>query len=396
MKYDAVIIGGGMSGLISSIYLSSKGYSTALVSKGNPICSISSGCIDLLATKNNPLSETEKLPSHHPYRIAGTDNIAESFEYFQNVMNEAGLPYIGDITKNRTILSPLAIPRQTALVPTAMEEADNMNKSLHIISFKGIKDFYPDYFISKYTGAECSIYNNSISSTTIGIATQFDDPAFEDSFLQWLIKQKIHNQVIAIPAVLGTKNPKKLIDKITSATGKNIFEIPTIPPSIPGLRLFDALKNYAQQKDVDFYWGHAITEYTSTKNTVNSVIIKQPGRPTIIEGKSFILATGSFVSGGLFAQKTGITETVFGLPVSFPKNTPLLNTNFFNADHPLGKSGITINADYQPLESDFTNLYVAGSILEHSHIMKYRCGHGLAIVSGIGAAKNCEESLEWL
>jgi glycerol-3-phosphate dehydrogenase subunit B len=382
-----------MSGLVSSIYLSSKGYKIALASKGDPICSISSGCIDLLATNNNPLSETEKLPSNHPYRIAGIDNIAESFGYFQNVMNEAGLPYIGDVTKNRTILSPLAIPRQTALVPVGMEEADNMNTSLHIVSFKGIKDFYPDYFISKYEGTECSTYNDCISSTTIGIATQFDDPVFEDAFLQWLIKQKINNRVIAIPAVLGTKNPKKFIDKIKSATGKHIFEIPTIPPSIPGLRLFNSLRNYAHQKDVDFYWGHAITDYQSTKNTIHSVIIKQPGRPTIIKGKSFILATGSFVSGGLFAQKAGITETVFDLPVSFPKNTPLLNANFFDAGHPLGKSGIKINADYQPLESDFSNLFVAGSILANSQIMQYHCGHGLAIVSGIGAAKKCEESL---
>ncbi len=393
MKYDVVIIGGGMSGLVSSIYLSSQGYNIALVSKGNPICSISSGCIDLLATDNNPLSEIETLPAHHPYRIAGRENIAESFEYFQHVMNEAGLPYIGDITKNRTILSPLAIPRQTALVPVGMEAADNMDRSLHIVSFKGIKDFYPDYFISKYTGAECSTYNDSISRTTIGIATQFDDPVFEDAFVNWLIQQNIQNHVIAIPAVLGTRNPRKLIDKITSATGKHMFEIPTIPPSIPGLRLFDALRNYAQQKDVDLYWGHAITDYTSTTNTINSVIIQQPGRPTIVEGRSFLLATGSFVSGGLFAQKTGITETVFDVPVSFPESTHLLNTNFFDADHPLGKSGIAINADYQPLESDFTNLYVAGSILEHSHIMKYRCGHGMAIVSGIGAAKKCEESL---
>jgi glycerol-3-phosphate dehydrogenase subunit B len=394
MKYDVVIIGGGMSGLMSSIYLSSKGYNIALVSKGDPNCSISSGCIDLLSSDNNPLSETEKLPSEHPYQIAGKENVAESFAYFQKIMNDAGLPYVGDITKNRTILSPLAIPRQTALVPPGMEAADNIQTPLHIISFQGMKDFYPEYFISKYEGSECSTYTTCISSTTIGIATQFDDPEFAGTFLQWLGEQNIRNRVIAIPAVLGTQNPGELLDKMAAATGKPVFEIPTIPPSIPGLRLFNALKKYARQKDVDLYWGNAITEYTSANNTIQSVTIKHPGRPTVIEGKSFLLATGSFVSGGLFAQKTGMTEMVFDVPVSFPKNTPLLNANFFHADHPLGKSGITINADYQPVDSDFTNLYVAGSILANSQIMKYRCGHGMAIASGIGAAKTCARALE--
>jgi glycerol-3-phosphate dehydrogenase subunit B len=96
MKYDVVILGGGMAGLISSIYLSDKGYKTALVSKGDPICCISSGCIDLLASDKNPLDDIKNLPEDHPYKMVGRDNLKKALLFFKKIMYEAGLPYFGN------------------------------------------------------------------------------------------------------------------------------------------------------------------------------------------------------------------------------------------------------------------------------------------------------------
>jgi succinate dehydrogenase/fumarate reductase flavoprotein subunit len=36
--YDIVVIGGGMSGLMASLYLAGKGFKTALISQGDPVC----------------------------------------------------------------------------------------------------------------------------------------------------------------------------------------------------------------------------------------------------------------------------------------------------------------------------------------------------------------------
>jgi len=394
MKYDIVIIGGGMAGLVSSIYLSKKGYKTALVSKGDPICCISSGCIDLLKTDDNPLENIGNLPEVHPYRRAGKENVKKSFVYFKEMMEEAGLPYYGEEETNRTIFSPIAKKRETALVPMSMKEADIRNgESLHIISFKGIKDFFPGYFTDKFSNSKCSVYNDA-GKTTISIATQFDNSDFRERFFNWIGDLNISEDKIAVPAILGTKNPEYIMAEIESRTGKKIFEIPTLPPSIPGLRLFRTMKAHAVKHGVDLFWGDAISEYKEDKNRISSLIINKPGRPTIIEGKSFILATGSFVSGGLFAEKTDVRETVFNLPVSIPEEEERLNSNFFNPGHPIGKAGIRTFENYKPKDSKLENLFIAGSILENSQIMKYQCGHGLALVTGLEAAVNCEEYLK--
>jgi anaerobic glycerol-3-phosphate dehydrogenase len=39
------------------------------------------------------------------------------------------------------------------------------------------------------------------------------------------------------------------------------------------------------------------------------------------------------------------------------------------------------------------NLYVCGSILAMSEVMKNQCGHGLAIATGVAAARHCARGL---
>lgn len=387
MKYDVVIIGGGMAGLMSSIYLNEQGLKTAIVSKGDPVCAISSGCIDLAGNFSD-------IPENHPYKMAGRDKIEKAFSFFREIMNKEDLPYSGQVYNNRSIYTPIAGKRATCLVPKSMEEAHNADKnSIHIISFRGMKDFFPGYFSGNSEEKICSEYDGG-SKTTVGIATRFNDPEFRENFMNWLKKTEIKGDYIGIPAVLGTENPMDIIGEMEAVTGKKVFEIPTMPPSIPGLRLFRALRSRAAAGGTDLFWGHDISDYTQEKQQVTSLIINQPGRPTIIEGRSFILSTGSFVSGGLFAEKESIRETVFNLPVTIPEGEQRLNDSFFKTGHPLGKAGIKINDNYKPADSQLENLFIGGSILENSGIMKYQCGHGLAIVSGLEAAESCEEYLK--
>jgi len=47
--YEVVIIGGGMSGMMAAITLADMGRTVAVVSRGDPVCCLSTGCIDVLA-----------------------------------------------------------------------------------------------------------------------------------------------------------------------------------------------------------------------------------------------------------------------------------------------------------------------------------------------------------
>ena len=251
------ILGGGVSGIIACLKLNSRGFKTALISRGDPACCLSTGCIDVFSRTDSPLDGIRGLPPEHPYSLVGRKGVADALSYFLTVMDEAGLPYEGSPRKNRRILTPIGNQKTTCLVPKTMADADVPgSEHLQVISFKGLKDFYPSYITSRFRNSAFSVYDAGVA-TTLGIAALFDRAAFVDSFIDWLKRLEIPHDRVAIPAVLGMNDPAGVLEKVSRAIGKKVFEIPTLPPSIPGLRLFRALKRVLQNRGAHLYWGKA-------------------------------------------------------------------------------------------------------------------------------------------
>lgn len=393
-EYDAVVIGGGISGMLASLYLSDRGFKTAMISKGDPVCCLSTGCVDVFTGEGDPLEKIAGLPDTHPYSLAGIDTAREALSLFQETMAQAGLPYEGDPGRNRKIITPIGTTKYTCLVPRTMAGAEPAEgEHLHVVSFKGIKDFYPNYITNRIRNSAFSVFDAGIA-TTIGIATRFEDRAFLDTFISWLQGLEIHHDKVAIPAVLGLSDPVSVMEKISSSINKPLFEIPTLPPSIPGLRLFRALKKALQEKGGHLYWGKGVSSVECQGGRIEAVTLATTGRSSRVQGKAFILATGSFVSGGLYAAREAIRETVFNLPVFVPgERKDWFNKEFFDVGHAIEKAGIEIDETFRPKNTDFENLFVCGSIIARSEVMKNQCGHGLAITTGIAAAKMCAEEL---
>lgn len=392
--YDVVIIGGGVAGLTASIYLAGKGFRTALVSRGDPACCLSTGCIDVLGAHEDPMKGIDRLPRNHPYRIAGRRTVIDALEAFLGLMEERGLPYRGSLGRNTGILTPIGTTKTTCLVPITMEASSGFTTThIHVVSFKGLRDFYPSYITSRLANTSVSVFDAGTSST-LGLATKFDEPSFVDDFCAWLSGLELPPGKIAVPAVLGLKNPKAVLQRIRASTGREIFEIPTLPPSVPGIRLFRALKDAFLARGGHLYWGNAVASVETRSGQVEAITMAGPCRPSRAHARAFILATGSFVGGGLFAQRGSVRETVFDLDVKVPgpRRDWFLN-DFFSPGHPVEASGIEVDSSFRPLGCGLKNLFACGSILAHGEIMRHRCGHGLAIATGSAAARACERLL---
>jgi len=395
VTYDAVIIGGGMSGLMAALTLAGKGKSVAVVSKGDPVCCLSTGCIDVLIHENNPLAGIVSLPENHPYRLAGEETISASLEMFIKIMHGTQSPYCGDTGTNRAILTPMGTKKITCLVPRTMEFADcHSDEYIHIISFNNIKDFYPGYITSSYQNSGRSIFNAQVTSTA-AIAERFEEEEFRQEFIAWLKGRDIPDGKIALPAVLGTRTTGNIYDEISQELAKPIFEIPTLPPSMPGLRLFRTLKNTFLNMGGSIYWGRDISSVEKLGTQLEALTLSNKGRATRVQGKAFILATGSFVSGGLYAAMDSIEERVFGLPIHMPEERKhWFKENFFTTGHAIEKAGIQVDSSFRPVDAPYENLFACGSILAFSEVMKYGCGHGMAIATGFAAAQKCEEYIQ--
>jgi len=393
--YDVVVIGGGMAGLGAAIRLAKEGCHVAVVSRGDPILCLSTGCIDVLASGENPLNGIANLPPQHPYHLVSAEFIKEALAYFLNEIALGGLPYVGSPEENRHVLTPLGVGKTTCLVPETMAASTAEKESrIHVISFAGLKDFYPSYIMARIPATDLSVYEAGPVSTMF-LATQFETDEFLERFLNWLKGTDITADRIAIPAVLGWMRALEIKRMIEEETKRPVFEIPTLPPSVAGIRLHRTLKRRALDLGIQFYLGKPIETVEMAGHLVEAVTLESMGRPTRVNGNAFILATGSFVSGGLLSQREGVTEGVFRLPVFYPPDRATwFGENFFPPEHPIEDAGVLVDEEFRPRAVEIDNLFVAGSILAYARVLRYGCGHGMAIVTGQAAASSCLKYLK--
>jgi glycerol-3-phosphate dehydrogenase subunit B len=391
-EYDVIIIGAGVAGLTAGAFLAGRGFKVALVTSGEPTACLSTGCIDVCSRDHNPLLGIKKLPPAHPFYLVPEQTIREALDNFQAAMMDMGIPYTGAPEKNRLVLSALGTFKTSCLVPSTMKAAPQDTKdSIHIITFRGLKDFYPSYIISRRKNTKCSVYDAGVSST-MGIASHFEEKEFLESFISWLKRQNIDEDKIAFPAVLGLESAAEIVKTIATRVGKPVFEIPTIPPSMPGRRLFNALKDYFRKKGGDIYWGWPVIGVEKSGKIIEAVMTASKGRPNSLNGKAFILATGSFVGGGLVAGRETITENIFNLPVHVPgPRETWFDNDYFSFNHGIGRAGIKVDSSLRPEGSPIENIFVCGGILADTEILKNGCGHGLALATAHVAAKSCME-----
>ena len=77
---------------------------------------------------------------------------------------------------------------------------------------------------------------------TLGIARHFDDAAWRAQLLRAAGAAAARpTSTSACPAVLGLRDPHGVWSDLEHRLGRRVFEIPSLPPSVPGMRLFEIL-----------------------------------------------------------------------------------------------------------------------------------------------------------
>jgi len=201
-------------------------------------------------------------------------------------------------------------------------------------------------------------------------------------------------QLVGLPAILGLYRTQEVVSDLQEMLGVPVFEIPTIPPSIPGLRLKEAFERGLRAQGV---------EYLSQKRVL---AVRQPadgkfevdlGRTTpelIVQSRGIILASGRFIGGGLYAGRIRIRETIFDLPVYQPANRADWHRRDFldTRGHLVNRAGVQVDDSFRPVNHSgqpaFKTLFAAGSLLAHNDWKRLKCGAGVAIASAFGAVQS--------
>jgi glycerol-3-phosphate dehydrogenase subunit B len=363
MKFDTIIIGGGLAGLVAGIDLQRAGQGTAIVSTGQNALHFFSGSFE---------------------------SMEEAPQRMTDLFGEAGirLHY-----REGVRLMPLGTFSRASL---SLEDIDSFPSAqfarrVLIVNFLGYHDFFSTFLAQglEKEGIRCRVRflnlpeldqlgQSPSEMRSVQIARTMDR-IWEKVVQEVRVLLKDEDTVV-LPQVFGLQDVS-VPGRIRQGIPARVVFAGTLPPSVPGIRTQMLLKRRYEVLGGTYLMGDEALSAHTHAGVVHSIVTKNLDSH-YLEARNFILASGGFFSKGLRSNPFSIYEPVFGLDVAFDQDRNAWYDKSFAADQPYMKYGVKTDeslhamADGKPLK----NLYAIGSILGGTR-PELGSGAGLAIRS---------------
>ncbi|RJP86268.1 MAG: anaerobic glycerol-3-phosphate dehydrogenase subunit B [Desulfobacteraceae bacterium] len=420
IKSELAIIGTGFAGIAAAVFASRNGITTSQIGVSGGIL-YASGYFDLMGVHpvkeqkvwNNPWDAIDALIKDvplHPYARLSKADIRESMDQFVGFLNETGLPYKKEDDRNVSVITPIGTVKPTYCVPASMWNGVAAlldERPMLIVDFWGLKGFSAMQITEMLTqNGRANLRAVRIPFPSVDLSTDLFPERMawsmevEENIVKLADEIRPHlngAQVIGLPAILGIHRTETIMSGLKDLLGCDIFEIPTIPPSITGLRIKEKAETTLPQRGVHLFSQKRVVSVKSGKNGgfVLDVGDRATGEPEHrIEADGVILASGRFLGMGLHAGRKNIQETLFDLTVFQPGDrSDWHQKDFFDSrGHEINQAGIEIDETFRPVGIDgkpvFDNLFAAGSILAHQDWIRQKCGAGLAVSTAYAAVRS--------
>ena len=367
MKFDTVIIGGGLAGLVAGISLQKAGRTTAIVSAGQ-----------------NAL-----------HFFSGTFESMEQDARTEDLFAEAG---IGLSYRDGWRLMPLGTfrPAGLSLEDVSLLETPSIPGKVLIVNFMGFHDFFASFLeegLGK-AGASCRIRFLQLPEMeamrlspsemrSVNIARTMDR-AWETVVREVRVLLKDEDTVV-LPQVFGLEDPT-VPGKIREALPARVVFAGTLPPSVPGIRTQHQLRRRYEVLGGTYLMGDEVVAAQMEGDRVESVSTRNLGRH-LLAADNFVLSSGGFFSKGLMSTPEHVYEPLFKLDVVFAEERNAWYEPDFMQDQPYLSFGVRTDAELHAMKGGrpVENLYAMGSILGGTR-PEFGTGGGLAIRSAFAVA----------
>ncbi len=407
---DVLVVGAGLAGLTAVWQLATQQKKVRLVSKGWGATHWHSGCIDVLGYYPVDQPQPVKSPGvtlakliadqpQHPYALVGVAGVEAALKAFQALCAEADYPLHGSLDKNWLLPSAVGTFRPTCLAPETMIAGDlRRDDPMLIVGIQQLVDFYPNIIAENLAkqGVDAAhlmldlprLAQRNFNTPTI-IGSLMEQADFRADLVQ-RIKPKLGKaRRVGLPAILGRKPSLAIKNDLEKQLGVPVFEIPGLPPSLPGMRLHAVLMQAIERAGGRVYHGLEGVGIESDGGRVTAVFTEAAARHKPHRFDRYVVTTGGILGGGIVTNQHGAArEVVFDLPVALPES----RQDWFEQDfmdpkgHPVYRAGLTVNAQFQPLNGGsqpvYDNVYAAGTTLSHSEVIRERSFEGVALATG--------------
>ncbi len=404
MAYDVIVIGAGLSGLLGGIRLSETGRRVLLLAKGHGTTHWANGAIGV-ARDAEPLAGFARLAAdaNHPYARVDLVTLTAATEWL-GALCAAEYPLVGTLDRNTLLPTAVGATLPAALYPVTMAAGALVPGQdagpMLIAGFRQLRDFFPPFAAANLRAVghdaravwlDLPPTKRRLEFTSTVIAELFEDAAFRAAVGRQLRAVRGDATRIGLPAILGARAAHRVVAELAALAGAPVFEIPTLPPSVPGIRLYDILARAFQRAGGRLQIGSWVVRAETEGRRVTAVRTEAAAREARYVADAYLLATGGIAGGGLRTDHTGaIVETAFGLPVRAPAARADWFGPRFSGGQPIHHAGIATDAALRPIDRAgaplYDNVVVAGAALGGADLLRERSYEGVALATGWHAA----------
>lgn len=414
---DLAIIGTGLAGIAASVFAVNRGLSCSLAGNTGAVA-YTTGYLDLLGFMednfiSNPWQGIENLKNtnpSHPLATISIDDIDNAFKQFISFIGQFGIGYSQPTDHNLLAITPAGTLKPTFCVPLTMQKgviALEQKAPCTILGFHGLKGFSAFQIAANLKNIWPQIVpkvvrfpgNQSGELYAEVAARSLEVEANRVKLAEIICQQADGSKYVGLPAVLGMHRPDSVLRDLEQKTGLSLFEIPTMPPSVPGIRLREMFEQVLPKKGMTLIPQQKVKKISFDYDRIHMELSDNYG-PIRIASKTAMLATGRFLSGGLYAHFDHVAEPLINLPVHQPASRQDWYQEEYldSRGHDIHLAGLETDAKLRPLGKDGKvfdpRLFAAGIILAHQDWIRQRCGAGIAIATAYKAVEAAEQQLK--
>ncbi|MBI9083214.1 MAG: glycerol-3-phosphate dehydrogenase subunit GlpB [Desulfobacterales bacterium] len=407
-----MVIGAGMAGMAAALFAARRGIATVQAGLTGETL-YASGLFDLYGVSpgtrmliDDPWQGLKRLRQdhpRHPFGLVSDHQIRSAMDLLTRFLDEAGHPYRGYPDQNARVITPVGTIKRTFRVPATMwagVTALETKAPCLIVDVKGLRGFSAKQIVSTLKPSWPDLTAASIDlprENRMGpkyaehIARGLEVEAGRRELAEAIAPHLGQAKAVGLPAILAIHGTETVRKALGQMLGVPVFEIPTMPPAISGIRLKEAFDAHMPALGVNTFYQHTVHAISRLKDGRFVLEIGRTEPETTVVAEHVLLATGRFLGKGLVAGRQGIGESLFDLPVSQPENRGCWHRETFldPRGHAINLAGVETDDRFRPVTADgrpvYDNLYAAGSILAHQDWIRTKSGTGLAVATAYGA-----------
>ena len=403
MRYDTLIVGGGLGGLVSGIALARNGQRVAIISAGRSALHFLSGSLEFYADGYEAIAKLAESHPDHPYNSVGSEHLERYLGATKEIFERAGVALVGDHRRNHLRLSPTGALRPAWLTMseyvTFASRSEIEGRRVLVVALEGYLDFYPEFVAAgvERCGAACRVVSVGLdelarlreSATEMraaNISRVLVGPVLER--LAHKVRELVEDEeLVLLPAVFGLESSEPF-ERFRELLGRDVRVVATASASVPGVRMQRLLVEEFTRLGGDYILGDRVTDYRAEEGRIVALrTVKH--RDEEFTADNFVLSTGSFFSHGLDSTPEGIFEPLFGLDISAAASREEWTARHILDTQPFQRFGVKVDGHLRPTidGGEVRNLHVVGAVLAGADPVKEGCGAGVVVATALRAAE---------